>query len=194
MNKYNGSSAHYVTRLIEVLDRLDYASIDKAVNLIDEAWNKGQQVITLGNGGSSLTALHFINDWNKSIFLEGRKPFRGRSLVDNVGLLMSYANDISFQDIFAEQLKNILAPGDLVIAISGSGNSENIIRAIEYANENGAITLGLCGYRGGKLKNISQHYVWVDVDDMQNSEDVHSIFGHIVMQSLCGRAYTSKLD
>lgn len=188
MNKFIGHSIGYITRLNGVLNLLDHASIDSAVSVIAEAWNNGKQIITLGNGGSSLTALHFINDWNKSVFIEGGKPFRGRSLVDNVGLMMSYANDVSFQDIFAEQLKNILMPGDLVIAISGSGNSENVIRAVQYANDNGAVTLGLCGFRGGKLKDIAQHHVWVDVDDMQLAEDAHSIFGHIVMQSLCGWA------
>jgi D-sedoheptulose 7-phosphate isomerase len=186
MNKFSGQSMSYITRLNKILGQLDHSSIDNAVNLIAQAWSDGKQIITLGNGGSSLTALHFINDWNKSIFLEGGRPFRGRSLVDNVGLMMSYANDISFQDIFAEQLKNILVPGDLVIAISGSGNSENVIRAVQYANNNGAVTLGLCGFCGGKLKDIAQHFVWAEVDDMQLAEDVHSIFGHIAMQSLCG--------
>lgn len=190
MNKFTGHSVDYIAKLSETLNRLDHASIDNAVNLIAEAWGNSKQIITLGNGGSSLTALHFINDWNKSVFIEGGKPFRGRSLVDNIGLIMSYANDLSFQDIFAEQLKNILLPGDLVIAISGSGNSENVIRAVNYANENGAVTLGLCGFRGGKLKEIAQHYVWANVDDMQLAEDVHFIFGHIVMQSLCG--WTAK--
>ena len=187
MNKFSGQSANYISKLGELFKRIDHASIDNAVNLIAEAWDNGKQIITLGNGGSSLTALHFINDWNKSVFIEGGKPFRGRSLVDNVGLIMSYANDLSFQDIFSEQLRNILLPGDLVIAISGSGNSENVIRAVKYANENGAITLGLCGFKGGRLKENAQHHVWADVDDMQLAEDVHSIFGHIVMQSLCGR-------
>lgn len=186
MNNFSGRSMSYITKLNQTLGQLDHASIDIAVNVIAQAWDDGKQIITLGNGGSSLTALHFINDWNKSVFIEGGKPFRGRSLVDNVGLMMSYANDLSFQDVFAEQLRNILLPGDLVIAISGSGNSENVIRAVKYANENGAVTLGLCGFRGGKLKDIAQHNVWVNVDDMQLSEDVHSIFGHIVMQSLCG--------
>jgi D-sedoheptulose 7-phosphate isomerase len=186
MNKFSGQSMSYITRLNKLLGQLDHSSIDNAVNLIAQAWSDGKQIITLGNGGSSLTALHFINDWNKSIFLAGSRPFRGRSLVDNVGLIMSYANDISFQDIFVEQLKNILMPGDLVIAISGSGNSENVIRAVQYANNNGAVTLGLCGFRGGKLKDVAQHFVWAEVDDMQLAEDVHSIFGHITMQSLCG--------
>lgn len=133
-----------------------------------------------------MTALHFINDWNKSIFMATGRPFRGRSLVDNMGLVMSYGNDVSFQDIFVEQIKNVLQEGDLVIAISGSGNSENVIRAVRYANENGGVTLGLCGYSGGKLKGLAQHVVWANVDDMQLSEDIHAIFGHIVMQRLCG--------
>jgi D-sedoheptulose 7-phosphate isomerase len=185
MNAYAGTAQDYISRLSAVLTALDRAQVDNAVNVIAEAWRAGRQVITLGNGGSSMTALHFVNDWNKSIFMASGKPFRGRSLVDNMGLVMSYGNDVSFQDIFVEQLKNLLQAGDLVIAISGSGNSENVIRAVRYANEHGAVTLGLCGYRGGKLKELAQHVVWADVDDMQLSEDVHAIFGHIVMQRLC---------
>ena len=185
MNAYVGTAQDYISRLSAVLAALDREQVDNAVNVIAEAWRAGRQVITLGNGGSSMTALHFVNDWNKSIFMASGKPFRGRSLVDNMGLVMSYGNDVSFQDIFVEQLKNLLQPGDLVIAISGSGNSENVIRAVRYANEHGAVTLGLCGYRGGKLKELAQHIVWADVDDMQLSEDVHAIFGHIVMQRLC---------
>jgi len=181
------SSLAYTERLSHVLKQLDHAAIDRGVALIESAWKAGKQIITLGNGGSSLTALHYINDWNKSIYLSHGKPFRGRSLVDNVGLLMSYANDIAFEDVFSEQLKNILEPGDLVIALSGSGNSENVIRAIDYANSHGAITLGLCGYRGGRLKEKAQQVIWVDADDMQLAEDVHFVFGHIVMQRLCAK-------
>lgn len=188
MNPHAGTSVAYLSKLARTLDALDRDQMDAAVNVIACAWQAGRQIITFGNGGSSLTALHFINDWNKSIFMASGRHFRGRSLVDNIGLMMAYGNDISFQDIFVEQLKNILEPGDLAIAISGSGNSENVIRAVRYANDNGAITLGLCGYRGGKLKETAQHVVWVDVDDMQLSEDVHAIFGHIVMQRLCGGA------
>ena len=185
MNVDPHQAQSYTQRLSQVLERLDFAAIDAAVDLIEKAWREGRQIIALGNGGSSLTALHFINDWNKSIYLSSGIPFRGRTLVDNVGLLMSYANDIAFEDVFAEQLKNILMPGDLVIALSGSGNSENVIRAVNYANGHGATTIGLCGYRGGKLKQTAQHVVWVDVDDMQLAEDVHFLFGHIVMQRLC---------
>jgi len=181
------SALGYTKKLAELLGRLDFAAIDAGVDLIEKAWRDGRQIIALGNGGSSLTALHFINDWNKSIYLSSGIPFRGRTLVDNIGLVMSYANDVSFEDVFAEQLKNILQPGDLVLALSGSGNSENVIRAVKYANDHGAITLGLCGYRGGKLKETAQHVIWVDADDMQLSEVVHFFFGHIVMQHLCAK-------
>jgi D-sedoheptulose 7-phosphate isomerase len=186
MNPYAGTADAYLAKLRNMLGTIDRSQIDAAVEVIANAWQAGRQIITLGNGGSSMTALHFINDWNKSIFLSSGKPFRGRTLVDNMGLVMSYGNDLSFEDIFVEQLKNVFQKGDLVIAISGSGNSENVIRAVRYANENGGVSLGLCGYRGGKLKDLAHHVVWADVDDMQLSEDIHAIFGHIVMQRLCG--------
>jgi D-sedoheptulose 7-phosphate isomerase len=185
VNPYTGTGQAYLSKLKALLASFDTAQIDNAVKVIANAWHAGRQIITLGNGGSSLTALHFVNDWNKSVSMASGKPFRGRSLVDNMGLVMAYGNDVSFQDIFVEQLKNILQAGDLVIAISGSGNSENVIRAVRYANDNNGITLGLCGYRGGRLKELAQHVVWADVDDMQLSEDVHAIFGHMVMQRLC---------
>jgi len=181
-----GITDAYLTKLISQLSTINRDQIDHAVQVVADVWETGKQIITLGNGGSSMTALHFITDWNKSVFMSSGKPFRGRSLIDNMGLVMAYGNDISFQDIFAEQLKNLLTPGDLVIAISGSGNSENVLRAVRYANEHDAVTLGLCGYRGGELKKIAQHVLWADIDDMQVAEDVHAIFGHIVMQRLCG--------
>lgn len=187
MGEFTGHSATYFAKLSKLINEFDHDSIDRAIALIADAWRNGKQIITFGNGGSSLTALHFISDWNKSVFMQGKRPFRGRCLVDNIGIVTSYGNDISFQDIFVEQLKNILLPGDMVIAISGSGNSENVIRAVEYANENGAVTLGLCGYNGGRLKEITQYYILAAVNDMQLAEDVHAIFGHIVMQSLGGR-------
>ncbi len=182
---FTGSSSKYFAKLEKVIGSIDHKSLDEAVALVAEAQSAGRQIITLGNGGSSLTALHFITDWNKGIYLATKRPFRGRSLVDNVGLTFAYSNDISFADVFTEQLKNILEKRDLVIAISGSGNSANVVRAVEYANANGAITLGLCGYNGGKLKEIAKHVVWANVDDMQICEDIHSIFGHVVMQRLC---------
>jgi len=182
---FSGESIKYLNKLQKAIDFIDKKELDNAISIVYNAWQNDKQIITIGNGGSSLTALHFITDWNKSIYLSSKKSFRGRSLVDNIGLNMAYGNDISFNDIFSEQLKNVMQKGDLVIAISGSGNSENVIRAVNYANENGAVTLGLSGFDGGKLKELVNHSIWINVQDMQITEDLHSIFGHILMQTLC---------
>ena len=181
----SGTARTYLNRLCEVLNRVDTDELDRAIELLHQAWSMGRQIITCGNGGSALTALHYLTDWNKMVFLSSGKPFRGRCLADNVGLITAYANDISYQDIFREQLKPILEPGDLVVGISGSGNSENVLRAIDYANEHDAVTLGICGYHGGKLRELAHHSICSNVQDMQLSEDLHLIFGHIVMQTLC---------
>lgn len=182
---FPSNTISYLNRLIEQIKSVNINEVDFAIDLIIKTWQSGNQIITLGNGGSSMTALHMITDWNKMVFIKTGKPFRGRSLVDNIGLIMAYSNDISFNDVFVEQLKNILQHGDLVIAISGSGNSENVVRAVEYANQQGVSTIGLSGFNGGKLKSIAQCSVWVNVDDMQIVEDLHAIFGHIVMQRIC---------
>ncbi len=186
MAEYSGLADRYFNKLIALLSAQDRAAIDAAAGTIAQAWQEGRQIIVFGNGGSAITALHFVTDWAKSISMTHGRPFLGRTLLDNMGLVTAYANDVSYADIFREQLKAVLQPRDVVIAISGSGNSENVIRAVEYANETGAVTIGLCGYRGGKLKGLCRQAVWADVDDMQLSEDLHAIFGHIVVQGLCG--------
>jgi UDP-glucose 4-epimerase len=178
-------STSYLRKLADCLDSLDREELDRGIALIRAAWQEGRQIITLGNGGSAMTALHFITDWNKMTHLTTGKPFRGRTLLDNVGMITAYGNDLSYADIFGEQIKNIAVPGDLVIAISGSGNSENVIRAVTAANDMGCQTLGLCGFSGGRLKSVAKHTIWVNSQDMQLCEDAHAIFGHIVMKSLC---------
>ena len=179
-------SKNYFQKLNKTIAALDYEAFDAAVDLVKEAWEAGRQIICFGNGGSALTAQHYITDWNKCIYMATGKPFHGRCLVENMGLVVAYANDVSFEAIFSEQLKPMLKPNDLVIGISGSGNSENVIRGIDYANEQGATTLGICGYDGGRLKSAAKHALWVNINDMQISEDVHFMFGHVVMQVLCG--------
>ena len=188
MDKYNinGSASKYLRKLQSTLNTLDPNVVDAAMNVIASVWQAGKQIIVFGNGGSAITAQHYITAWNKMIPDATGRPFRGRTLLENLGLITAYANDVSYEDIFLEQLKNILQSGDLVIAISGSGNSENVIWAVQYANEHKAITLGLCGYNGGRLKQCAQHTVHVNINDMQICEDVHAIFCHIVMQTLCG--------
>lgn len=187
MPTFTSAADNYLGRLSGVLEALDRVEIDRGVEMIADAWERGAQIITLGNGGSAMTALHFITDWAKMVPIATGRPFLGRSLLDNIGMLTAYGNDISFADIFAEQVRNILRPGDLMVAISGSGNSENVIRAVDLANERGGETLGLCGFSGGRLREKAQHAIWVRSNDMQLCEDAHAIFGHIVMQKLCGK-------
>jgi D-sedoheptulose 7-phosphate isomerase len=188
MTHTGGISDNYLHRLARVLQALDRTALDRGVAMVESAWKRGAQIITLGNGGSAMTALHYITDWAKMIPAAAGRPFYGRSLIDNMGLVMAYGNDVSFADIFAEQLKNVMRPGDLVVALSGSGNSENVIRAVDYANSHDGETLGLCGFNGGRLREKVDHAIWVQANDMQLCEDAHAIFGHIVMQALCGVA------
>jgi D-sedoheptulose 7-phosphate isomerase len=188
-------SAAYLDRLVDIIGKVDRKELDAAIAAIRGAWLSGKQVITLGNGGSAMTALHFVTDWGKMVYLASGRPLRARTLVDNIGLITAYSNDVSYADVFAEQLKNVAQPGDLVVAVSGSGNSENVVRAVAYANEAGCDTLGLCGFSGGRLKELARFAVWVRSDDMQLCEDLHAVFGHIVMQTLCaeGNAACGKL-
>lgn len=177
----------YYEKLKNTVDLLNFAEIENGIQLIDQARRNHKQVITFGNGGSASTASHFICDWNKGASYQKEIRIRGLCLNDNFATVMAYANDVSYASVFVEQLKNFLQPGDLVIGISGSGNSENVLQAIQYANEKDAITLGLCGYDGGKLKQLARHSIWVNVNDMQIVEDLHLSFGHVAMQQLCGR-------
>jgi D-sedoheptulose 7-phosphate isomerase len=179
------TSNAYLRLLQTCIDALDRDALDHGVEQVRECWQRGGQIITLGNGGSAMTAIHYITDWSKMVNLATGKSFRGRCLLDNMGLITAYANDISYEDVFSAQIKNIAVEGDLVIAISGSGNSENVIRAVHAANEIGCETLGLCGFQGGRLKALAKHVIWVNTQDMQLCEDIHAIFGHMVMKALC---------
>jgi D-sedoheptulose 7-phosphate isomerase len=183
-----GFAASYISRLTRTLSALDALAFDRAINLVRCAWENGQQIIVFGNGGSALMAQHYVTDWSKGVYLATGKPLRGICLSENMGIMTAYANDLSFQDVFLAQLKPVMSRGDLVVGISGSGNSENVLRAIRYANENGGVTLGICGYDGGRLRCCASYAICADVDDMQLSEDVHLTFGHMTMQSLCGVA------
>lgn len=172
--------------------KFDYDAIQKAIELIQQTFERGNKVITCGNGGSAIAASHYITDWNKMANLATGKKFKGISLCDNIGLLTAYGNDLSYDDVFSGQLASIGQKGDLLIAISGSGNSANVLKAVEYANDNEIDTLGIVGYDGGKLISIARHSFLVPSFDMQICEDVHVMFGHMVMKTLCG--YGIKVD
>ncbi|MBI2187520.1 MAG: SIS domain-containing protein [Acidobacteria bacterium] len=180
------SAAAYLDAHRLLVGKLDLRAFEAGVALVRAKFEAGRQIITCGNGGSAYAASHFITDWNKMVNLATGKKFRGLSLCDNLGMVTAFANDVSFEEIFTGQLRAILEPDDLVIAISGSGNSPNVVNAVEYAHGAGADTLALVGYDGGRLKRIAKHVVWVPSFDMQLCEDVHLMFGHVVMKALCG--------
>ncbi len=180
------SFSAYLSAHAQLAGKLDARAFDAGVDLVRRAFDNGKQIITCGNGGSAYAASHFITDWNKMVNLATGRKFRGISLCDNIGMVTAFANDLSYDEVFAGQLKAILDAGDLVIAVSGSGNSKNVVKAVEYANEAGADTLALVGYDGGILKKIARQHVWVPSFDMQLCEDVHLMFGHMVMKALCG--------
>ncbi len=174
----------YREGLTRVLAGLDVSAVERFVHLLSQARREGRTVFVFGNGGSGATASHLACDLNKGASYGKTGRFRVICLNDNVPTLMAYANDVGYDDVFVEPLKNFLGPRDVVIGISGSGNSENVIRAIDYANQVGATSVGLCGYSGGRLKEKARMSVHVAVDDMQMAEDVHLVLGHIAMQVL----------
>lgn len=179
------SIANYLEAHAALAANLDHQAFEGGIALIRETWEAGGKIITCGNGGSASTASHYITDWNKMINLATNRRFRGLSLCDNIGLITAYGNDISYDEVFAGQLRAIMDEGDLLVAVSGSGNSPNVLNAVDYANSIGARTLAVVGYDGGKLKPKCTHAVWVASFDMQLCEDVHLMFGHMVMKTLC---------
>lgn len=177
----------YFEKLHTTIDSCDTAQWDQAINLIDQAWLDDRQVIVFGNGGSALAAQHCITDWNKNLYIAANKPFRGVSLADNMGIFSAYANDICYEDVFLEQLRPVLRPHDLVIAISGSGNSENVVRALQYAKSNDSTIICLTGFDGGRIHTLADCNVHIEVDDMQVAEDMHLVFVHVALRELMNR-------
>ena len=185
LETYTAGIRSYLSRLQDVLTKVDVGEIAAIADVLHTAYEQQKTVLVMGNGGSGSTASHMTSDMNKGACFHAKKKFRFLSLADCTPLVLSLANDVSFESIFVEQLKNYAQPGDVVIGISGSGNSPNVLRAIEYAKQLGCVTVGLCGYQGGKLKPLVDHCFHVKVDDMQLVEDVHMILVHVLMKVLC---------
>ena len=181
----------YLNSLNGLLDAFDTEAFDRIVNSILDAYSDETAIFIMGNGGSASTASHFACDINKGCCLNLDKKFKVICLNDNIPTLLAYANDLDYASVFVEQLKNFFHSGDVVIGISGSGNSENVIRAIRYANENGGKTVGLTGYSGGKLGQLVDIAYVAASDDMQKIEDVHMIIVHMIMQAVQGALHES---
>jgi len=181
---------NYLGELKDAIESLSLDKFEEVVSLILRAYTGENQIFIMGNGGSASTASHFACDINKGVSFGLEKRFKVICLNDNMPIILAYANDNSYEDIFVEQLKNFLNPDDLLIGISGSGNSKNVLRAVQYGNENRAKTIGLTGFDGGKLAKLAQTSFVVPVNDMQKVEDVHLILTHMIMQSVYKKLHT----
>jgi D-sedoheptulose 7-phosphate isomerase len=163
-----------------LLRELPVGQIITLVERLAEGYRHDQQIFAFGNGGSAATATHFMEDLAKSIdYGPGRRRFRAISLCANVPLITAWANDTAYENIFAEQLRNLVRAGDVVIGISGSGNSPNVVNAIRLANELGAHTVGLSGFDGGALRSVAREAIVVPCHNMQQVEDVHLVICHL---------------
>jgi D-sedoheptulose 7-phosphate isomerase len=183
----------YLDELALLFERFNLEQFEKIVSYILDAYENDKKIFVMGNGGSGSTASHFACDINKGCCMDLEKKFKMICLNDNIPTILALANDISYDVVFQEQLKNFFTPGDLVIGISGSGNSENVLRAIRYANANGGKTVGLSGFAGGQLSRLVDIAFIAEVDDMQKVEDIHMIVVHMIMQTVYGTLHEQKV-
>ena len=176
---------NYFSNLNKTLSNLNQDDLNFAIDLIKNKIQNNKKIITCGNGGSAHTASHYITDWNKSYNLKTGNLFKGFSLCDNLGLITAFGNDLSYNDVFSGQLKSIGEVDDLLIVVSGSGNSKNIVEVLLTAREIGITTLGFLGYDGGKCIKLTDYAVHIPSFDMQICEDIHLIIGHLIMKNIC---------
>ncbi len=189
MNDYSRDIKDYFLELINTINKLNLDEINKVIELLDETTEKGKKIYICGNGGSASTASHFQADFEKLVSVITNKRFQVDCLNDNVPTIMAIANDIGYDKIFTYQLEGRLQEGDIVIAISGSGNSKNVINAVKYAREHKNKVIGITGFDGGMLMQITDICLHVPCNNMQISEDIHLIFNHMMVTVLAKKKY-----
>lgn len=189
------TAGDYLSLVCQEIHKLDRAQIENVSDLIERAYDSGQFVFICGNGGSGANASHLCEDLAKCTLrdFENQKRLKVLSLTDNTPGIMAWANDEGYDRIFVEQLKNLASPGDLLLAISGSGNSPNIIKAVDWANSHGLTTVGFTGFSGGKLKAIAHHNLHVGIGDMGIVESLHQVVFHWVIDDLY-RRFSQKVE
>jgi D-sedoheptulose 7-phosphate isomerase len=172
--------AEYKGKLLAALETIDLVKVDEIIGVLARARDEDRQIFVCGNGGSAATANHFACDMVKGASYGRQKRFRITALSEQIPTLTAYANDVGYDAVFVEQLKNFAREGDVLIAISGSGNSPNVVRAVEYANSIGCLTIGLSGRNGGKLKPLVRLNVHIPEEHMGRIEDAHMTVCHMV--------------
>jgi D-sedoheptulose 7-phosphate isomerase len=178
----------YIKYLTQVLSRIDMGEISNFIDILLNARERGATIFFMGNGGSAATASHFANDigiGTNSL----KKPFRVISLTDNSAVISAISNDDGYENIFSKQLQTLMKSGDVVVAISASGNSENLLKAIKYADQNGGVTFGITAFKGGRLKKITQHGIHITTGNKEYgpAEDAHMVIDHLL------NAYLTRL-
>jgi D-sedoheptulose 7-phosphate isomerase len=182
----------YLDRLLKTLDGMPVDDIARLSEMLYRAYSDGKQVFILGNGGSASTASHMAADLGKNTIGPNMRRFRIMSLNDNIPLLTALSNDLGYDNMFAEQLQNLIQPGDVLIVISGSGNSPNVLKAMEYAQSRSAQVAALLGFGGGKASGLSDLNVVIDSDDYGVVEDAHLIVNHILVEHFRQRLATER--
>jgi len=177
----------YFDGLVEVIARMPFTTIDRIVGALMQAYESSRMIYLFGNGGSAGLASHFACDLGKGTANGSGQRFRVLALTDNVPLMTAWANDACYEDIFAEQIVNFVRPDDIALAISGSGNSPNVLKALKVARDAGAFTIGLTGFQGGKMKDLCDLCMIVPSDNMQIIEDLHLSVAHAIFTALRGK-------
>lgn len=189
-------AGHYASYLADLLGQLDFEAIDRVGRLLEHARRQNRTIFIIGNGGSASTASHCATDLGLGPRVFGGEAYRAVSLSDNCALLTAAGNDLGYDTVFSEQLRTLMQPGDVVLAISASGNSPNIVKAVEYANHAGGITVGFTGFDGGRLRQIAREALHVETPhgDYGPVEDVHLILNHLITTYLVRLTRQAKED
>jgi D-sedoheptulose 7-phosphate isomerase len=177
----------YLQEMTQILDQLPQDQVQAIIDLLAEARDRGQKIFLMGNGGSGATASHMANDMIKNTIQPDKPRLKVIALTDNMPIILAIANDWDYSRIFVEQLMPLAEPGDVLVGLSGSGNSPNILKAMDWARDNGLKTVGLTGRDGGQLKDKAELVLIVPTDSMAQIEDVHMILSHILYLGLLER-------
>lgn len=174
----------YFTELTQTLDVIEESAIEETISILHNGRLEGKQIFIMGNGGSASTATHFVCDLAKNTRKEGVPHYKVIGLSDNMAIFSAYGNDDGYENVFALQLANLVQAGDIVIGISTSGNSANVLNAIQVANDANATTIGFTGYDGGKLGPMVDVQVHVPSDCIEQVEDIHLVLEHLITKVL----------
>jgi len=175
---------NYISTLQQTMEQLSQPLISDVINVLQRARMQGSQVFIMGNGGSASTASHFVCDLAKNTRCEGLPHFRAIGLADNMEIFSAYANDEGYENVFSQQLINLIRPNDVIIAISASGNSQNVVNAVGEAQKYGVTTIGFTGFDGGRLGQMVNIHIHVNSNIIEHVEDIHLMLEHMIVRTI----------